>query len=164
VREHRYVYGLAEWYADRELMPGSLVLVKRSERPGEVFIEAQTQRANRDWVRTVIIGADGGMVFAMLKQPITAEFNDRMAIAVPDRAALDSLWTQNDRRSFEELTVTVMRELTKLTPQGHVHAQELYAAINLVRRVPPAPLFALLAGQPRFAHVGDLHFRLEEGA
>ncbi len=60
--------------------------------------------------------------------------------------------------------VSVMRELTKLNPQGHVHAQELYAALNLVRRVPPAPMLSLLAGQPRFIHVGDLHFRLEEGA
>jgi hypothetical protein len=55
-----------------------------------------------------------------------------------------------------------MRELTKLNPQGHVHAQELYAAVNLVRRTAPAPLFALLASQARFIHVGDLHFRLEE--
>ena len=57
-----------------------------------------------------------------------------------------------------------MRELTKVNPQGHVHAQELYAAINLVRRVPPAPLLSLLATQPRFVHVGDLHFKLDESA
>jgi hypothetical protein len=55
-----------------------------------------------------------------------------------------------------------MREVTKLNPQGHVHAQELYAAVNLVRRVPPAPLLALLASRPAFVHVGDLHFRLDE--
>ena len=164
VREHSYTYGLAAWYESKELMPGSLVSVKRGAKPGEVIVDAQSQRANRDWVRTVIIGADGGLVFAMLKQPITAEFNDRMAIAVPDREALDTLWAQKARLPFEALVENVMRELTKLTPQGHVHAQELYAAVNLVRRVPPAPLFALLATQPRFAHVGDLHFRLEEGA
>jgi hypothetical protein len=40
----------------------------------------------------------------------------------------------------------------------------LYAAINLVRRVPPAPLLCLLTTQDRFVHVGDLHFKLEEGA
>lgn len=96
----------------------------------------------------------------MLKQPITAEFNDRMAIYVSDFHALDPLWEK--KRSFEDLVVSVMREITKLNPQGHVHAQELYAAVNLVRRVPPEPLFALLARQPRFIHVGDLHFRLED--
>jgi hypothetical protein len=162
VRQHGYVYGLREWYKAHLLMPGSLVQVRRGEKPGEVIVEARTQRAAKDWVRTVIVGADGGLVFAMLKQSITAEFNDRMAIHVPDFKALDPLWERN--RPFEELVVMVMREMTKLNPQGHVHAQELYAAVNLVRRIPPAPLFALLAGDPRFKHVGDLHFRLNEEA
>jgi hypothetical protein len=160
VLEHGYVFGLRDWYKNLQLMPGSLVSVKRGQKPGEVIVEAKTQRAAKDWVRTLIVGADGGLVFAMLKQPITAEFNDRMAIHVPDFKALDPLWAKN--RPFEDLVISVMREMTKLTPQGHVHAQELYAAVNLVRRVPPAPLFALLSSQPRFIHVGDLHFRLEE--
>ena len=160
VLEHGYVFGLRNWYKNLQLIPGSLVSVRRGQKPGEVILEARTQHSSKDWVRTLIVGADGGLVFAMLKQAITAEFNDRMAIYVPDFKALDPLWTKN--RSFEDLVVSVMREMTKLTPQGHVHAQELYAAVNLVRRVPPAPLFALLASQPRFIHVGDLHFRLEE--
>lgn len=162
VREHGYVFGLREWYKSHQLMPGSLVLVKRGSKPGEVIVEAKTQRSSKDWIRTLIVGADGGLVFAMLKQPITAEFNDRMAIYVPDFKALDPLWGK--KRPFDELVVSVMREITKVNPQGHVHAQELYAAVNLVRRVPPAPLFALLSSQPRFVHVGDLHYRLEEAA
>lgn len=161
VREHAYVFGLREWYKSHALIPGSLVSVRRGQKPGEVIVEARTQRASKDWIRTLIVGADGGLVFAMLKQPITAEFNDRMAIYVPDFHALDPVWEK--KRPFDELVVSVMREVTKVNPQGHVHAQELYAAVNLVRRVPPAPLFALLASQPRFTHVGDLHFRLEEG-
>ncbi|HTP03363.1 MAG TPA: hypothetical protein VMJ64_18440 [Anaerolineales bacterium] len=162
VREHSYVFGLRDWYKSHALIPGSLVSVRRGQKAGEVIVEAKTQRSSKDWIRTLIVGADGGLVFAMLKQPITAEFNDRMAIYVPDFHALDPVWEK--RRPFEELVVSVMREVTKVNPQGHVHAQELYAAVNLVRRVPPAPLFALLASQPRFVHVGDLHFRLEDGA
>jgi len=160
VLEHGYVFGLRNWYKNLQLIPGSLVSVRRGQKPGEVVVEAKTQRSSKDWVRTLIVGADGGLVFAMLKQAITAEFNERMAIYVSDFKALDPLWEK--KRSFEDLVVSVMREMTKFTPQGHVHAQELYAAVNLVRRVPPAPLFALLASQPRFVHVGDLHFRLEE--
>lgn len=162
VREHGYAFGLRDWYKSHQLMPGSLVVVRRGQKPGEVVVEAKTQRSSKDWIRTLIVGADGGLVFAMLKQPITAEFNDRMAIYVPDFHALDPLWDK--RRPFDDLVVSVMREVTKLTPQGHVHAQELYAAVNLVRRVPPAPLFALLASQPRFVHVGDLHYRLDENS
>jgi len=113
-------------------------------------------------VRTVIVGADGGIVLAMLKQSISAEFNDRMVFAIPSLEAVDQLWTQGQKRSFEQLVVSMIRELSKLTPQGHVHAQELYSAVNIVKRVPPAPLFALLASTPEIAHVGDLHFRLSE--
>ncbi|MBI3739780.1 MAG: hypothetical protein HY258_12095 [Chloroflexi bacterium] len=160
VRQHGYVFGLREWYKSHQLMPGSLVSVKRGAKPGEVIVEAKTQRAAKDWIRTLIVGADGGLVFAMLKQSITAEFNDRMAIYVPDFKALDPLWEK--KRPFDDLVASVMREITKVNPQGHVHAQELYAAVNLVRRVPPAPLFVLLSSQPRFVHVGDLHYRLEE--
>jgi hypothetical protein len=155
-----YIYGLREWYKSHQLIPGSLVLVRRGEKPGEVIVEVKSQRSSKDWVRTVMVGKDGGFVFAMLKQSITAEFNDRMAIHVPDFKSLDPVWEK--RRPFEELVVLVMREMTKSNPQGHVHAQELYAAVNLVRRVPPAPLFALLATNSSFKHVGDLHFRLDE--
>ena len=161
VREHGYVFGLREWYKANDLMPGSLVRIRRGEHPGEVIIEAKTYRT-KDWVRTVIIGADGGMVFAMLKQSISAEFNDRMAFAIPSLDAVDQLWLQDRKRPFEKLVAEMIREMSKLTPQGHVHAQELYSAVNIVRRVPPAPLFALLASRPEFTHVGDLHFRLNE--
>ena len=98
----------------------------------------------------------------MLKQAISAEFNDRMAFAIPSFDTIDQVWLQDQRRSFDKLVMDMIRELSKLTPQGHVHAQELYSAVNIVRRTPPAPLFALLAGKPEFVHVGDLHFRLGE--
>ncbi|HET6595048.1 MAG TPA: hypothetical protein VFG81_05470 [Anaerolineales bacterium] len=161
VREHGYVFGLREWYKANDLMPGSLVRIRRGEHPGEVIIEAKPYRT-KDWVRTVIIGADGGMVFAMLKQSISAEFNDRMAFAIPSLEAVDQLWLQDRKRPFERLVADMIREMSKLTPQGHVHAQELYSAVNIVRRMPPAPLFALLSSKPEFTHVGDLHFRLNE--
>lgn len=162
VREHKYVYGLQDWYKANDLMPGSLVSIRKGEKPGEVIIEAKTHRSTKDWLRTVIVGADGGVVFAMLKQSISAEFNDRMAFAIPSFEAVDQIWKQEARRPFEQLVVNMIREVSKLTPQGHVHAQELYSAINIIRRVPPAPLFALLATKSEIAHVGDLHFRIRE--
>jgi hypothetical protein len=164
VRKHGYVYGLADWYKLHDLIPGALIRVRNGEQPGEVRIEALTHRSIRDWVRTVIVGADGGLVFALLKQQISSELNDRMALAVPDPAAVDATreQTAKSRIPFAILTKNLMRELTKLSPQGHVHVQELYAGINILRRVPPAPLMALLATNPEYTHVGDLHFRLDE--
>jgi hypothetical protein len=164
VREKKYVIGLKQWYEAQSLMPGSLVRVQRGEEPGEVVVSADSQRSSREWIRTVLVGSDGGTVFAMLKQVVTAAFDERMAIAVPDVDALDSVWTrmQKERPPFERVVVDIVRELTKLNPQGHVHASELYAAVNVVRRCPPAPLLTLLTSRPWFEHVGDLHFRFDD--
>ncbi len=166
VRHGKYVYGLSEWYKDKGLIPGSLVTLERGEQAGEVVIRSHTHRPQRDWVRSVLVGADAQTVFAMLKQVVTAEFDERMVIAVPDAEALDAVWEQiaRNRTPLENLVVSMLRELAKLTPQGHVHAAGLYAAINTVRRCPPGPIFALLATRPWFIHVGDLYFRLDESA
>jgi hypothetical protein len=164
VRTHRYVYGLEEWYQSKGIMPGSLVKVKKSKNPGEVIVQCDTHRPSREWVRTVLVGSDGGVVFAMLKQQITTTLDERMTVAIPDRDALDLVWqqAQKDRSPFEKVLVNMVRELAKLTPQSHVHASELYAAVNVVRRCPPGPILALLASRPWFVHVGDLHFRFND--
>ena len=87
-----------------------------------------------------------------------------MGIAVPDLEALDIVWNQppSKRPPFEQTVVNTVKELAKLNPQNHVHASELYAAVNIVRRCPPGPIFSLLASRPWFNHVGDLHFRLSD--
>lgn len=162
VREHKYVYGLSEFYKENELMPGSLVTVRKGDNPGEVIVDAKSYRSKKDWLRTAIIGTDGVVVFAMLKQSVSAEFNERMAIATPAFDTVDQIWTQPSKRSFGHLVENMVREMSKLTPQGHVHAQELYSAVNLVRRVPPAPLLAVLETDSNISHVGDLHFKLSD--
>ncbi len=164
VKDNRYVYGLKEWYEEKGLLPGSLINIRPGKAPGEVIIEAQSHRSKRDWVRTVIAGTDGGLVFATLKQVINANFDERMVLAIADPDALDNAWkiTQASEQRFETLVRKVMQELTKLNPQAHVHAQELYSAVNLLKRCPPAPLFSLLATRPWANHVGDLYFRLED--
>lgn len=164
VREKRYVIGLKEWYESQGLMPGSMVRVKRGDEPGQVVISVDSRRSSREWIRTVLVGSDGGTVFAMLKQVVTAAYDERMAVAVPDVDALDTVWARlrKERPPFEQVVVDIVRELTKLNPQGHVHASELYAAVNVIRRCPPAPILALLASRPWFVHVGDLHFRFDD--
>jgi len=164
VREKKYVFGLQEWYEKNGFMPGSLVRVRRGKRPGEVVVSVDAQRSRRDWIRTVLVGSDGGIVFAMLKQTVTAAYDERMAVAVPDVENLDSIWTRQhkERQPFERVIVNMVRELAKLNPQSHVHASELYATINIARRCPPGPMLALLISRPWFTHVGDLHFRFDD--
>jgi hypothetical protein len=166
VRPFNYVYGLRKWYEEKELMPGSIIRIKHGKQPGEVLIQSEPKRTNREWIRTLLIGADGGIVFAMLKQTIGADFNERMAIAVPSTEVLDELWQKraNNPRPIKQVMISIMNELAKLNPQGQVHAIELYAAMNCIRRCPPGLVFSLLASNPEFAAVGDLYYHLSENS
>jgi hypothetical protein len=128
------------------------------------LIQPEKKRSNREWIRTLLIGADGGIVLAMLKQTITADYNERMAIAIPSTEVLDDLWKKraNNPRPLKDDAVNVMKELAKLNSQGHVHSIELYAGLNCIRRCPPGVLFSLLASNSEFTAVGDLYYRLNE--
>jgi hypothetical protein len=163
VRPEHYIFGLQEWYEAQGLIPGSLVHIKTGKKPGEVHISTQKRRSGREWIRTILVGADGGIVFAILKQMVSAAFDERMAIAIPDVEALDAVWEQGQllKLPMDQVIIKIMRELAKLNPQGHVHAQELYAAVNAVRRCPPGLILSILSTHPIFSHVGDLHFRIE---
>lgn len=166
VRPHAYVVGLGELYQKYGLMPGSMVTIRSDKKAGKIFFQPHVRRPVRDWVRTVLVGSDGGIVFANLKQNVTSEYDERMAIYVPDPASVDEARTQllQARPSLEKLVIDMTRELSKLNVQGHVHAQEVYSAVNIVRRCPPGPLLAILAQTKHFVHVGDLHFRLQGAA
>jgi hypothetical protein len=166
VRPYNYIYGLQDWYQELELMPGSIIKIRHGKNPGEVLIQPEKKRSNREWIRTLLIGADGGVVFAMLKQTITADFNERMAIAIPSTDVLDELWKKraNNPMPLNKVMVSIMAELAKLNPQSQVHAIELYAALNCVRRCPPGLLFSTLESNPEFTAVGDLYFRLSENS
>jgi len=166
VRPFNYVYGLRNWFEELELIPGSIIKIKPGNKPGEVHIEAEKKRSNREWIRTLLIGADGGVVYATLKQTITADFNERMVISVPATEALDQLWEarSTNPRSIEDVVINTMNELGKLNPQGNVHAIELYAAVNCIYRCPPGLVFSILATNPEFTPVGDLYYHLSENS
>jgi len=162
VRQHGYVAGVGALYQKYGAMPGSLITLRRGPKPGQVVVEVRTRRPLRDWVRTVLVGSDGGIVFATLKQNLTTEFNERMIIVVPDVNGVDAATEQITKQHlpFEKLVGNMMQELSKLNVQGHVHALELYSALNVIRRCPPGPLLAFLAQTSGYKHVGDLHYRI----
>jgi len=164
VRPGKYIFGLKDWYEKNELMPGSLVTVEKGKNPGEILVSYQKSRQNKEWLRTVLVGSDQGIVFAMLKHPISADFNERMAVAIPDVDALDEIWMKNvyGKEQIDKTVMRIMRELSKLNPQGQVHAQELYAALNVIRRCPPTLVLQSLFKNEGLSHLGDLYFRIEE--
>ncbi len=164
VRNQNYISGLTAWYADHDIMPGSLIKVQKSSQPGEILIHYDKSRQNKEWLKTVLIGSDKGIVFAMLKHNLNAEFNERMAIAIPDVGAVDEIWSNRsyEKEPINKTILRIARELAKLNPQGQVHAQELYAAVNVVRRCPPSLILSQLLQEPQISHLGDLYFRFSE--
>ncbi len=164
VRASKYICGLDKWYQKHELMPGSIVSVEKSDTPGEIIIRFEKSRQNKEWLKTVLVGSDQGFVFAMLKHSLTASFDERMAIAIPDVNALDEIWKNHiyEKESIEKTIIRVLRELAKLNPQRQVHARELYAAVNVFRRCPPSLILYHLLNNDQVEHLGDLYFRIGE--
>lgn len=160
----RYVYGLREWYQRYEIPPGGLIRVRRGDEQGEVIVEPLDARQRSDWIRTVTIDAGGQIGFTMLKHPVGSAYDDRMIVGIVDESALRVAWETGKELELpmERLVPHVFRELSKLNPQITVHAQELYSAMNVIRRVPPGPVFAELVERAYFEHVGDHYWRLDE--
>jgi hypothetical protein len=166
VRPHKYVVGLRDWYLANNIIPGSVITIHKKNSAGDVVISANKKRPNKEWIRTTLVGADEEVVLALLKQQISTSYEERMATAIPDVDALDRVWnlTGKQRPGTEQTILKIARELTKLNPQGHIHALELYAAANVLRRIPLEVVFYYLANHIAFSHVGDLYYRLIDGS
>jgi hypothetical protein len=166
VRPLHYVYGLREWYLSQGIITGSLIHIQRGSNPEEVIIRADKKRAVRDWIRTAIVGSDGGVVFSMLKHNISSAIDERMAIMISDTEMLDKVWEQNTKKRVPLASTVrvIMAEMAKLSPQSHVHAQELYAGINILRRCPPGAILKTLLESDWARHLGNLYFRLEDAS
>ncbi len=166
VRAERYVFGLEEWYRRYEVPAGGLIRVRRGEQQGQVIVEAADRRKRNDWVRTVAIHNGERIGFTMLKRPLGTSYDDLMVVGLVDPDALDEAWLRGNQRQMplDRLVAYAFRELAKLNPQTAVHAKVLYSGINVLRRVPPGPLFAELVSRPYFQHVGDLYWRFEEAS
>jgi hypothetical protein len=155
VRSNRYVYGLADWYDAYKIAPGAYIDLWQGEEPGVIEVGVRQFRSRRgEWLRTVTVD-DGRLSFEVTRVPVTCEFDELAAIAVPDPEAVDALADQFKKVPLPALVDQIFRGLAVLSLQRAVHAMTLYAVVNLVRRVPPAPLMAVLATVPQFTSLGN---------
>lgn len=164
VTPYRFVYGLADWYSKKGLLPGGILRIRKGEAPGVILLSAATRRPAREWVRTATAANSSRLAFTMQKQAVAVDYDEQSVIAVDDPRAVDELWLRmNEQKNpLETVIADIFRELAKLNPQSTVHARTLYAAVNVIRRVPPAPVFAELLKRPYYSHVGDLYYRFDE--
>ncbi len=160
VQEGRYIYGLADWYAQNELPIGGFISLKSGPRPGTLSIDFDRRRPQREWVR-LATAEDGRIKFELSRRSIGCGYDDLLIVGTDYVTAMDGLFRRAESRQREvaSLLAELMPELASLSPQGTVHAKTLYSAINILRRVPPGPLFAELVRHPAFQAVGDHYWQ-----
>jgi hypothetical protein len=156
VREQRFVFGLDKWYQSNELPVGAYIELRRGSEPGVVEIDFQRRRPTREWVR-VATPREGRLTFEMRKRLIGCHYDELMVVATEDPTTVDQVWVEAEEKGYPvtQIMYDVFPELAKLNPQGTVHAKTLYSAMNIVRRLPPAPIFAVLMQDMAFLPVGD---------
>jgi hypothetical protein len=120
------------------------------------------RRAQREWVR---LGAvkDNKLQFELMRRAIPCGYDDLLIVGTDVVAAVDAHAKRavSLKLSVGALLSEVFPSLAGLTPQNSVHAKTLYSAINMLRRVPPGPIFAELMRNPAFKAVGDHYWQQE---
>jgi hypothetical protein len=162
VHEHRYVYGLKEWFKVNKVLPGAYVKLQRQSSAAEeetgwrVAISLIPRRMQREWVY-VAADQDGELAFRLQKRPIAYEYDALCAFDEQKRSEMDALWAREAEqdRPFEELVRRVFVDLIKLSSNGMIHSKTVYGAVNVVRRCPPGRVFAMLFRLPEFVTAGD---------
>lgn len=162
VQDHRYVFGLNEWYAEHEIPVGGFVSLRPTEEEGVILLDYDRRRAQREWVRLATV-VDNHLDFALDRRTIGCGYDDLLIVGTDFVAAVDAVWRRvvQNKRSVNQLLRDLFPELADLTPQHTVHAKTLYSAINMLRRLPPEPVFAELMSDPAFVSVGDYYWQFE---
>jgi len=104
------------------------------------------------------------LVFQLQKLPISCEYDEQLAISEENPESIDRLWGDLHARgqTLVQVMTSIMPELSKLSPQRTVHAKMIYSAVNVLRRTPPGPIFALLSSEPCFIAMGGGYWTFDE--
>ena len=162
VKEHRYIYGLKAWYDANQIPIGGFVHLTPDPELGIIKIGFDRRKAQKEWVRLATV-SDNHIKFELLRRDVACGYDDLLIVGTDVVAAIDALWRRvgSHNRSVASLLAELFPELAKLTPQQTVHAKTLYSAINMLKRLPPGPVFAELVRHPAFQSVGDHYWRFD---
>ena len=156
VPEGRYVAGLSDWYKEHKLPVGARISLQPTGAPNEFLIDFKPQRARRHWMRLAIVQGSK-LIFQMQQKTMNVDVDDQLALNVGDHAAIKDLREHLEIENYDvaDIVALIMPELVRMSPQGTAHVKALYSAVNLVRRLPPAPIFAALVELPGAVDTGS---------
>ncbi|MCB9421102.1 MAG: hypothetical protein H6667_14970 [Ardenticatenaceae bacterium] len=163
VKEHRYVYGLGDWYEENGIPIGGFIHMKAGPEPGVIYLGYDRRRAQREWVR-LATAVENRIKFDLMRRSVGCGFDDLMIVGTDVVTAIDALRrrAESHQRSIASLIAELFPELAEANPQNTVHAKTIYSAINMLRRTPPGPLFAELVRHPAFQSVGDHYWQFDQ--
>ncbi len=101
--------------------------------------------------------SDNRLKFELKRRSIGCGYDDLLIVGTEVVTAVDAHWRRVNagNRSLTSLLAEVFPSLAAMSTQDTVHAKTLYSAVNMLRRVPPGPIFAELVRNPAFQTVGD---------
>lgn len=158
----RYVAGLKGWFDQHKLPAGAQLTLERKGNTGEVLVDFKPKRMRREWTRRALVVEGNRLDIQLRKQEVACEY-DELAIIGDDHADDMARLRANPlyaHAPLADLVFEIFSDLAGLSQSGSVHAKTIYAAINVLRRCPPGPIFALLASDPRYSAAGNCLFRL----
>jgi hypothetical protein len=104
---------------------------------------------------------DNRLGFELARRNIACGYDDLLIVGTDVVSAVDAHWRRTSQRSIASLLAEIFPPLASLTPQDATHAKTLYSAINMLRRLPPGPVFAELVRHPAFKAVGDHYWQFD---
>ncbi len=162
VQEQRYIFGFKDWYEENEIAVGAYIYLRPGSEPGKVILNFDRRRPQREWVRLATV-SDNRVKFELMRRSVGCGYDDLLIVGTDVVTAMDALARriESQQRSIASLLAEIFPELANLNPQNAVHAKTLYSALNMLKRVPPGPIFAELVRHPAFKPVGDHYWRFE---
>jgi hypothetical protein len=157
----RYVAGLRPWFEQHKLPAGAYIVLERRDNSGEIVVDFKPKRMRREWMRKAQV-VDGRLDIQLRKGEVACEYDEQMIIGDerPEELAKLRASVEFARLPLNDVVYEVFSDLAGLSQTGSVHAKTVYSAVNLVRRCPPAPIFATIAVDSRIQSIGDGLYRL----
>lgn len=163
VQENRYVSGLKEWYTTHDIPIGGFLHLSPGPKPGVIKLGFDRRKPKREWVRLATV-QDNRLQFDLKRRSVGCGYDDLLIVGTDVVAAVDALWRRVETNNYDlgSILVQLFPSLADLTPQRTVHAKTLYSAVNMLKRIPPGPIFAELMANPLFSTVGDHYWTYEK--
>jgi hypothetical protein len=161
VHSGRYIAGLRPWYEQHKLPAGAYIVLERRDNSGEIVVDFKPKRMRREWMRKAQV-VDGLIDIQLRKGEVSCEYDELTIIGDERPEELVKLRTSPAfaSRPLADIVYEIFVDLAGLSQSGTVHAKTIYSAVNLVRRCPPGPIFAIVTTDERIQSIGDGLYRL----